>query len=412
MRGIRLLVVGIAAVALAAVWTAPHTARAQMAPPATAGDLRVQMVGVLTAHGDVAGVTLQKRWDGDPDFPAAKAALDMNTTMIANMVRMIYGDAAASRFTVIWDSHNNAYVTYTDGLKANDNGLKTQGRATLQQYVSDISALLASANPFLSQRELESEYQVHVDQTVELIESYAAADYTHTYMVAAMAHEHLAMLASMLSGAVARQFPARFPGDAFSPANTLRASLASMLVEHASLAIAGMQKAYKGAPDLPAAAAALDMNTLMLAGAVGSVYGADAQAQFLKLWRDHIEFFVNYAVSTAQGDEAGRARAQSDLAGYNEGISTLLSSANPNLPKPAVKAGFELHVAQLSGSFDAFASGDYTRAYMLAAEAQVHMVMTGDLLGTAIAAQFPARFPGATPVRLPNTGDGSLMGHE
>jgi hypothetical protein len=48
-----------------------------------------------------------------------------------------------------------------------------------------------------------------------------------------------------------------------------------------------------------AALAALDQNTHGLGAAIGSVYGAAAQKQFLKLWRAHIGFFVNYTLGVA-----------------------------------------------------------------------------------------------------------------
>jgi hypothetical protein len=50
--------------------------------------------------------------------------------------------------------------------------------------------------------------------------------------------------------------------------------------------------------------------------AIGSVYGAAAQKQFLKLWRAHIGFFVNYTLGVATHNSKMVATAQHDLNGY------------------------------------------------------------------------------------------------
>ena len=47
---------------------------------------------------------------------------------------------------------------------------------------------------------------------------------------------------------------------------------------------------------------------------------------------------------------------------------------------------------QLKGALDAYAAGDYDRAYTLFREAYKHMIETGDTLALAIAQQNPDMF--------------------
>ena len=70
-----------------------------------------------------------------------------------------------------------------------------------------------------------------------------------------------------------------------------------------------MQKGVAGEEDFDAIAAALEGNTVDLGEAIGSVYGEEGETAFLKLWRDHIGFFVDYTVATAKKDEAGQNAA-------------------------------------------------------------------------------------------------------
>jgi hypothetical protein len=95
-----------------------------------------------------------------------------------------------------------------------------------------------------------------------------------------------------------------------SPAADLRLTLDRLLAEHALLATFAMQKGLDGSEDFKAIAAALDANTVDLGNAIGSVYGDEAKTSFLKLWRDHIGFFVDYTVATAKKDEAGQEAAR------------------------------------------------------------------------------------------------------
>ena len=56
------------------------------------------------------------------------------------------------------------------------------------------------------------------------------------------------------------------------------------------------------------AAGALDGNSIDIAKAIGSVYGAGAEQAFLPLWRKHIGFVVDYTVGVATKDNARRTR--------------------------------------------------------------------------------------------------------
>jgi hypothetical protein len=83
-------------------------------------------------------------------------------------------------------------------------------------------------------------------------------------------------------------------GDATATAGAeLRAGLTNLLEEHVYLAGITTGTALAGR-DLTPAAETLDTNSVALSEAIGSVYGDAAGEQFLSLWRDHIEMFVDY----------------------------------------------------------------------------------------------------------------------
>src|SRR5262245_13062053 len=203
------------------------------------------------------------------------------------------------------------------------------------------------------------------------------------------------MIGDPLAGAIAKQFPQKFNGAVDSPAANLRNTLNLALREHAIIAAMATGSALGGRDaEFKAAAGALDANSVDISKAIGSVYGADAEAAFLPLWRKHIGFVVDYTVGLAKKDKAMQDKAVGELIGYTEDFGAFLSSANPNLPKDAVAELVKGHILSLKEVIDAQATGDFPKAYMAARKAYGHMHMIGDPLAGAIAKQFPDKFMG------------------
>ena len=175
----------------------------------------------------------------------------------------------------------------------------------------------------------------------------------------------------------------------------LRASLNTVFQEHVYLAAAATNAALGGRDgEFKAAAAALDANSVAIANAIGSVYGADAEKAFLPLWRRHIGFAVDDTVGVATCDRAKQDKAVSDLVGYSQDLGAFLSSANPNLPKSVVADLVKHHVVSLKDVIDAQAAKDPARAYTALRTAAGHMAMIADPLAEAIVKQFPDKFRG------------------
>ena len=174
----------------------------------------------------------------------------------------------------------------------------------------------------------------HVVTLKEVIDAQAARDHGRAYAAMRTASAHMAMIADPLAAAIAKQFPDRFPGASTSVSAGLRTTLNVALREHVYLAAFATGAALGGRDaEFKAAANALDANSVAIAQAIGSVYGKDAEAAFLPLWRRHIGFAVDYTTGVATGDRTKQDRAVSDLVAYSQDFGAFLASANPNLPK-------------------------------------------------------------------------------
>lgn len=173
----------------------------------------------------------------------------------------------------------------------------------------------------------------------------------------------------------------------------LRVALSGLYMEHVHLAAAAVRAGFDGrTKDFDAAAKTLDNNSVAIAKAVGSVYGADADTQFLAIWRSHIGFFVDYTVAAKKGDKAGMDKAVENLMGYVASVSHFLAVANPNLPEATVKDLVTQHVLQLKGAVDAYGAGDVAKSYALQEEAAMHMGMIATTIAGAIVKQYPDKF--------------------
>jgi hypothetical protein len=169
----------------------------------------------------------------------------------------------------------------------------------------------------------------------------------------------------------------------------LRVTLNRLLGEHAVLAMNATNLGVKGSKAFPAAAKALDRNSVELSQAIGSIYGPKAAKTFLDgpfQWRAHVGFFVDYTVALAKGDKAGQAKAVANLQRYTVNHGDFLAKAT-GLPKLAVRNDLLGHVLELKKQLDDYAAGRYAQAADDYRHAYGHMFMTGDLLAGAIAKQ-------------------------
>jgi hypothetical protein len=183
------------------------------------------------------------------------------------------------------------------------------------------------------------------------------------------------------------------PMAATSKAADLRAALDELLSEHLILAVDATGAALGGRDaDFKAAAASLDQNSVNISKAVGSVYGPEAEAKFLPLWREHIGLVVDYTVGTASNDPAKAKQAVDKLWAYSGDLANFFAGANPELNREAVAEMIKTHIVTLKAVIDAQSRKDYAAEYAAQHKAYNHMGMIAVALADGIAKQFPQKF--------------------
>ncbi len=373
---------------------APSMSPEAMAPTtkSPSADLRYALASGLGQHALLASLTTHRGLEGADDFEAAGEALETNTVALGDAIGSVFGDEAKATFLELWRAHIGFFVDYTVGTATKDDAKKTKAGEDLAGYSRDFGAFLAGATD-LPADVLSAELDSHVMHLAGSIDAYAAGDYAEAYELTDMAYQHMVATGGTLADAIAAKFPDKFAAmdDATKSAVDLRVALDSALGEHAFLASNATHRGLEGSKAFDAAAGQLETNTVALGDAIGSVFGDEAKATFLELWRAHIGFFVDYTVGTATKDDAKKTKAGEDLAGYSRDFGAFLAGAT-DLPADVLSAELDSHIKHLAGSIDAYAAGDYAMAYELMGMGYTHMWATGDVLSEAIVTKMPEKF--------------------
>ena len=222
------------------------------------------------------------------------------------------------------------------------------------------------------------------DEMEATIETKSTGD---PYADAKTAAGHVEGSATVLSSGIAAG--AGLEGDPASASAELRAVLTGLLQEHVYLAGYTVDAAYSFGPDsaeFDLAAETLDENTVELADVVGSAAGDEKREQFITLWRDHIGFFVDYALAAAEDDDEGRQAALDDLDEYTDTAGAFFEEiSGGELPAQAVSDNLDVHIDTLAGAIDSFAAGSAS-AFDDLKTAGDHVVGSAKVLSGGLAA--------------------------
>jgi hypothetical protein len=349
---------------------------------------------LLTEHVDLTANVVQTAVTTSPSSAATKAALaalDQNTVALGQAFGSVYGAGAQAQFLKLWRAHIGFFVNYTVGTATHDSAMVATARKDLAGYITQFAAFVSGATK-LPDAAVAADLRGHVS-TLETAINAIVAKSPNAGKAVEMAAMHMGGTAQVLAGGIASS--KGLSGSVTGPSASLRAGLTGLLVQHVAATGFVVQTAVaaKGDlanPEVGGAISALSDNTNQLGAAIGSVYGPAAQAQFLKLWRAHIGFFVNYTLGLATHNTAKVATAKKDLGGYITQFSAFTSGAT-KLPRAAVAADLQGHVATLETAISAIVAGSTTASSSLLT-AEDHMAGTGAVLAQGITTSMPSKF--------------------
>ena len=369
--------------------TSANSSSPAMADPSAtaAANLRAGLDELFREHVNLTGFTVQTAVVSgltSKNTAMALKALDANTVALGSAVGSVYGGAAKTAFIKMWRAHIGFFVNYTKGLATHDQALVTKSQKQLAGYKADFAKFLGQATG-LPADAVAADLQGHITT----LETAIKAIVTKSPSAAAslqMAAMHMDGTAAVLAAGIAKQ--KHLAGSVSGPASALRSGLTGLLIQHVAQTAAVVQTAVETSltsPQTAAAVKALDANTVALGSAIGSVYGGAAKTAFIKMWRAHIGFFVNYTKGLATHDQALVTKSQKQLAGYKADFAKFLGQAT-GLPADAVAADLQGHITTLETAIKAIVTKSPSAASKVSM-AESHMAGTGAVLAAAIAKQ-------------------------
>lgn len=161
--------------------------------------------------------------------------------------------------------------------------------------------------------------------------------------------------------------------------NELELSMRSVLQEHAAITVPALKAELLQEPDRNAVMTAVEHNNMMVADVVESAYPG-TKDEFLKLWRTHIGYYVDYLHATKDHDAAGQDIAKQNLVTFTNELSSWLADHNSAYDKTELKQMISTHGDQVTAIIDNLVAGNYDEVYKLAHDANEHMGMLADYL--------------------------------
>lgn len=322
-----------------------------------AAELRGTLTALLQEHVYLAGIAVATAYHAGPDsaeFEAAAAAVDGNSVDLADAIGSLAGDEAREEFLARWRDHIGYFVDYAVAAAEDDQAGKEAAVSELRTYTTDAGTFFEGISDGVLPADAVTEsLNMHVDTLATAVDAMAAGD-TAAYMELQVAASHVVQGAATLSAGLAEA--TGLEGDPADPASELRTALTANLNEHVYVAGIAVFTAYTQGADSEAfeeAAAVVDANAVELADAVGSLAGEEQRDPFLQLWRDHIGYFVDYAVAVAENDDAAAEMALADLDQYRYDAGEFFDTiSDGELPADAIADGLGMHIRSLAGAID------------------------------------------------------------
>ncbi|MDU0204839.1 copper amine oxidase N-terminal domain-containing protein [Paenibacillus sp. MAH-36] len=174
-------------------------------------DLRSALDGLLSEHGSLAVLAMQKGINGAPDFDAAAGALMANSDDLSAAITSVYGADAGKAFKGLWNTHIGFFVDYVKATAAKDEAKRKEALDKLNQYGTDFGAFLESANPNnFKTTDIAAALKPHVAQLIRAFDSYVGKNYTQAYASTREASAHMSHTGDYLATGIVAQFQEKY----------------------------------------------------------------------------------------------------------------------------------------------------------------------------------------------------------
>lgn len=328
-------------------------------PQSETAQARGEMTALFQEHVHLTGIAVATGYHAGTDsdqFELASEAVDANSVALADVVGDLLGAGARESFLRNWREHIDYLLDYAIAAEAGDEEAMDQALEDLREYTEGVGRFFdRQTDGELDVETVTESFDQRVEALAMAVDSLAAGDadaFAHLKEASDHAVDGSALIAEGLGSA------AGLVGDPQDQASELRTALTANLNEHVYVAGTAVFVAYTEedgteSDAFDAAAAVVDDNAVELADAIGELAGEENREPFLDLWRDHIDYFVDYAEATANNDDAAAENALLELHHYRYDAGEFFDEISAGeLPAEEITERLGGHVQTLSGAID------------------------------------------------------------
>lgn len=149
------------------------------------------------------------------------------------------------------------------------------------------------------------------------------------------------------------------PNPTAIPSSTseFRFTLNNLLKDHASLTAIHLQEVYEG-KDTATSSQVLNTNTQQLADLISSKYGTDVRDEFMTMWENHINQYVNYTQGLKNNDSNKMNQAKKELANMAKQMGEFFHKVNPKVTTNDATRYINEHIDLTLSIVDAYVRQD------------------------------------------------------
>jgi hypothetical protein len=198
-----------AGTALAKASVTPEVAVGLDTPPEK---LRSAFAMLLGEHLELIVDAQRATFAGAPQFQAAAAQVNANTTALTKAMAALVGPAKAEEFERAWANHVEGLMAYTAAVASNDQGAKAAATQNLDGfaerlalYFSDVVRNVLAADP------LTRSITAHDQHLIDHVDAYAAKDYPRAQQMELEGYQQMLDVANSLVSAMQRTVKPQLP---------------------------------------------------------------------------------------------------------------------------------------------------------------------------------------------------------
>jgi hypothetical protein len=324
----------------------------------------------LVAHDTMLAIRFMRSTIADdPAFvDAANAVLVRSADDVELALARALPAEDASAFADGWAEYTQGLFAYATALRDDDDAAREQAREQLTASAAEQATLLSEITDGSIEEDVAAtSLEMRGDLLLYQLDAYAGEDYDQAYELAHEAYGHSAAFAATLAAGATGHDPHAVD---VSAKEELRAELARVLGEHVELSTDTLRAGVTGSDDFSAAAGALDGNTRELSDIMASALGGKRARKPIKLWSEHVDQLLRYAIAVADQDAATRRELRDGLRATSERIGRQLEKATDHeINAIAVTEALRSQQLLQLDQIDAYARGDYASAHDTASTA-------------------------------------------